>query len=106
MAKKQKRKTLQGLSALEGSFGGILYLLAGADFRAAHGGAKKWGKDAEVKQPGQQRYETDHGNDNAAETVYENAQGDQYNTCHETCDAASRGSHKLYEGVHFISPIW
>jgi len=85
----------------------IQILLAGADFRATHGSAKKRSKDAEVEQPGYEWHQTNDGYDDATYAAVHNqkAQGDEDNACHNTSDAASRGSHKLYEGIHFLSPI-
>jgi hypothetical protein len=85
----------------------LLVLLSGANFRAAHGGSKERGKDAEVEQSGQQRYQADDGHDNSASAMDgQQAQGNKDNACDNTSDAAGGGSHKLYEGVHFISPIF
>jgi len=104
--KNVKRRTLQSWYALEGSYGVLVDLLAGADLRAAHGGAKERGKDTEVEQPGQQRHQANDCHDGAAQAVHENAQCDENYASYNTGDAASRGSHEIYEGVHFISPIW
>ncbi len=84
-----------------------LQLLASADLGAAQRGAKERGEDAEVEQPGQQWHQADDGDDDATGTVHDQqAQGHENDAGHDAGDATSRGSHKLYEGVHFISPIF
>jgi hypothetical protein len=81
-------------------------LLAGADFRAAHGSSKERSKDAEVEQPGYQGYKTDDGYDDATSTMdAQQAPGNQGDACDNSDDPTGGGSHKLYKGVHFISPI-
>jgi hypothetical protein len=47
----------------------VVISLTCADFRAAHRSAEKRGEDAEVEQPGQQRYKADHRHDGAAHAV-------------------------------------
>jgi hypothetical protein len=83
-----------------------LQLLASADLGATHRSTKKRSEDAEVEQPGQQGHETDDCHDDATDAMNDQqAQSYEHNACHNSSDATSRGSHKLYEGIHFISPI-
>jgi hypothetical protein len=80
-------------------------VLSSADLGATHRCAKERGEDAEVEQTGHQRYETDDGHDDATYAVHDQqAQRYENDAGHDAGDATSRGSHKLYEGIHFTTP--
>jgi hypothetical protein len=84
----------------------IYALLYSAYFWSTHGGAKKRGENAEVKQPGNKRHETDDRKDDATHAMDgEQSQGDEEDASDNTGDAPSGGSHEFNKGVHFISPI-
>jgi hypothetical protein len=81
-------------------------LLSSADFRATQGIAEERGKNAEIEEPCHKREHADHRHNQAAHAVHaQQAQDNQDDASYDTSDPTCRGSHKLYKGVHFISPI-
>jgi len=86
----------------------ILTLLAGADLLSTYWVAKKWGKNAKIEDPRQQRHQADDDQDDANHSIVDDkkSQGDEQKPSHNPDNSTGGGRHKRHEWIHLFSPLF